>query len=96
MITATPGVLTLNADNLLFGSITITGERLGGVDDAIFLAFYRDGIVALNLEVIGTALQNVLVVNVSTANALAPGTYYLILRVNGAQATHTPEVNWTL
>lgn len=96
LITATPGVLTLNADNLLFGSITITGERLGGVDDAIFLAFYRDGIVALNLEVIGTALQNVLVVNVSTANALAPGTYYLILRVNGAQATHTPEVNWTL
>jgi Pvc16 N-terminal domain len=96
LTTAVPGVLTLNPDNLLFGSITITGERLGGVDDSIFVAFYRDGIVALNLEVTGTALQNSLVVNVVTGNALSPGTYYLILRVNGAQATLTPEVDWTL
>jgi hypothetical protein len=96
LTTAVPGVLTLNPDNLLFGSITITGERLGGVDDSIFVAFYRDGIVALNLEVTGTALQNSLVVNVVTGDALSPGTYYLILRVNGAQATLTPEVDWTL
>ena len=94
--TATPGALTLNSDNLLFGSITLTGERLGGVDDVIFLAFYRDGVVALNVEVTGTVLQNTLVANVITTHALAPGTYHLILRVNGAQATHTPEVDWTL
>ncbi len=96
LITATPGVLTLNADNLLFGNITLTGERLGGVDDAVFVAFYRDGVVALNLEVTGTALQNILVANVLTTHGLVPGTYYLILRVNGAQATLTPEVDWTL
>lgn len=96
LITATPGVLTLNADNLLFGNITLTGERLGGVDDVIFLAFYRDSVVALNLEVTGTALQNTLTANVLTTHGLAPGTYYLILRVNGAQATLTPEVDWTL
>ena len=96
LLTATPGILTLNPDNLLFGMITLTGERLGGIDDAIFVAFYRDGIVALNLEVAGTALQNTLVVNVITTRALAPGAYYLILRVNGSQATHTPEVDWTL
>ena len=96
LLTATPGVLTLNSDSLLFGMATLTGERLGGIDDAIFVAFYRDGIVALNLEVAGTALQNTLVINVTTTRALAPGTYYLILRVNGSQATQTPEVAWTL
>jgi hypothetical protein len=96
LITATPGVLSLNADNLLFGNITLTGERLGGVDDAVFVAFYRDGVVALNLEVTGTTLQNILVANVLTTHGLVPGTYYLILRVNSAQATLTPEVDWTL
>jgi hypothetical protein len=96
LTTAIPGVLTLNLDNLLFGSITITGERLGDVDDTIFVAFYRDGIVVLNLEVVGTALQNALVVNVGTDNALTPGIYYLILRVNDAQAIRTPEVDWAL
>lgn len=93
--TATHGVLTANGTKL-FGSLTFTGKRLGGVADSIFAAFYRDGAVVLNLEVIGTALQNSLVVNVSNANALPPGTYYLILRVNGAQATATPAVGWTL
>ena len=93
--TAMHGVLTANGANL-FGSVTFTGERLGGVDDSIFVAFYRDGVVVLNLEVSGTALQNSLVANVSNADALPPGTYYLILRVNGAQATFTPPVVWTL
>ena len=96
LITASPGALTLNLDNLLFGSITLTGERLGGIEDSIFVAFYRDGVVALNLEVAGSALQNTLVANVLTTHALVPGTYYLILRVNGAQANLTPEVDWTL
>jgi hypothetical protein len=91
--TAVHGVLTPDGTNL-FGSITFTGERLGGVDDSIFVAFYRDGVVVLNIEVTGTTLQNSLVANVSSANALPPGTYYLILRVNGAQATATPAVAW--
>jgi hypothetical protein len=96
LMTAAPGVLTLNSENLLFGSITLTGERLGGIDDVIFVAFYRDGVVALNLEATGTVLQNTLVANVLTTHGLTPGNYHVILRVNGAQATLMPEVDWTL
>jgi hypothetical protein len=76
------------------GTATITGQRLGGVDDAVFVAFYRDGTVRLNLEVSGTAAQTTLVVTIDAAHALPAGRYYLIVRVNGAQATRTPEAAW--
>ncbi len=91
---ATRGPLAANGPNFS-GSVTLTGQRLGGPDDAIFVSFYRNGNVALNLEVTGTAAQTSLLVTVSNANALPPGNYYLILRVNGAQAAMTPEVAWT-
>ncbi|MGH8109813.1 MAG: DUF4255 domain-containing protein [Arenimonas sp.] len=91
---ATHGPLTPNGANF-FGAVTLTGQRLGGPDDTIFVSFYRDGNVALNLEVVGTAAQTSLLVTVSSANALPPGTYYLILRVNSAQASATPELAWT-
>lgn len=94
LITAVHGALTANGPNL-FGNVTMTGERLGGPDDMIFVAFYRDGNVVLNLEVTGSVAQTSLLVSVSSANALPPGTYYLILRVNGAQASLTLAVAWT-
>ncbi|KFN42200.1 hypothetical protein N789_14530 [Arenimonas oryziterrae DSM 21050 = YC6267] len=93
VVNATVGALTPNGPNL-FGSVTITGQRLGNVDDAVFVAFYRDGVVALNLEVAGGAAQTSLVASVDAAHALPPGTYYLIVRVNGAQAVRTPEAVW--
>jgi len=49
----------------------------------------------LNLELTGSAAQTNLLVNVSNTNALPSGTYYLIVRVNGAQASLTPAVAWT-
>ena len=88
------GSLLADGPNL-FGDVTLTGERLGGPGDMIFVAFYRDGNVVLNLEVTGLAAQTSLPVNVLSADALPPGTYYLILRVNGAQASLTPAVAWT-
>jgi Pvc16 N-terminal domain len=94
LLSAVRGPLTANGTEV-FGDVTLTGERLGGPDDSIFVAFYRDGVVALNLEIIGTAAQTSLIVSVSSANALPVGTYYLILRVNGAQARLTPTVEWT-
>jgi hypothetical protein len=87
------GALTPNGPNL-FGNVTITGHRLGGADDAVFVAFYRDGSVVLNLEVAGTAAQTGLVASVDLDHALPPGTYYLIVRVNGAQALQTPAAVW--
>jgi hypothetical protein len=91
---AAVGALSPSGPNL-FGAVTLSGQRLGGPDDAIFVAFYRNGAVVLNLEVADGAAQTTLVANVDSAHALAPGTYYLILRVNGAQARHTPPVEWT-
>ena len=76
------------------GTVTIAGERLGSPTDAVFVSFYRDGQVLLNLEVSGTAAQTSLVATVDAAHALPPGTYYLIVRVNGAQAIRTPAAAW--
>jgi hypothetical protein len=92
--TATAGALT-NSGGKLFGDVAFTGERLGGPDDAIFVAFYRNGAVVLNLEVPGTVAQTALTATVDNTHALPPGTYYLIVRVNGAQAAFTPSVDWT-
>ena len=77
------------------GSATLNGQRLGGVDDAVFVAFYRDGTVMLNLEVVGSVAQTALTATVDAAHALPAGRYYLIVRVNGAQAIRTPEAMWT-
>ena len=73
--------------------VNLTGARLGGVDDSIFVAFYQNGTVAQMLEAAGTALQTSLSVNVTTP--LDQGVYFIILRVNGEQAQNSPEVNWS-
>ena len=91
---AAPGALTPSGPNL-FGDLTINGERLGGLEDSIFVGFYRDGEVALLLEAAGTAPQTSLTISVSSGEALAPGTYRIILRVNGEQALNAAQVNWT-
>ncbi len=87
------GVLTAVGPNLA-GSAVVNGVRLGGPDDTIFVAFFRNGAVALNLEVTGTPSQSALTVTVDAAHALPPGTYYLVVRVNGAQAPASPAVAW--
>lgn len=91
---ASVGILTPSGPNL-FGDVSFTGQRLGGPDDAIFVAFYRDGTVVLNLEATGIAAQTAVTASVDAAHALPPGAYYLILRVNGAQAVHTPQIVWS-
>jgi hypothetical protein len=83
------------ANPLLHGTLTLNGRRLGGPDDAIFVAFYLDGDVRLMLEGAGTAAQTSLSVTVAAADALPPGLYRIILRVNGEQAASSPQVNWT-
>jgi hypothetical protein len=89
----TLGALTPNAGHL-FGDVTFSGRRLGGPDDAIFVAFYRDGAVVRMVEATGTAAQTSLVAHVVSEEALPPGDYRLILRVNGAQAADAAEVHW--
>jgi len=77
------------------GVLTITGNRLGEPDDSIFVAFYRNGEVALMLEVEGSAAQTTLTITVDGNDALPEGDYYIILRVNGEQATNAPKVDWS-
>jgi hypothetical protein len=93
LVGAAAGALTPSGLNL-FGDLTLTGERLGGPDDDIFVAFYRDGEVARMLPASGIAAQNSLIVPVVEDDAIPPGSYRIILRVNAVQAANAPEVSW--
>lgn len=94
VVSATPGVLTSSA-GMVSGDLTIAGTRLGGPDDAVFVAFYRDGDVALMLEATGAIAQTSLVVSVTIDDAIAAGNYFIIVRVNGVQAVDAPQVVWS-
>jgi len=93
LVTASHGALTVQGGNL-YGSLNLSGNHLGGLDDALFVAFYRHGKIRLMLEATGTTAQTSLTVVVDDEHALAPGEYFIILRVNGEQATHAPSVDW--
>jgi hypothetical protein len=92
---ATVGPLSPGAGGTLFGSLTVNGSRLGGTDDSIFAGFYGSGELQLLEEVAGTAAQTSLTVTVPEADALPPGPYRILIRVNGEQAVDAPEVSWT-
>ncbi|MEL6475707.1 MAG: Pvc16 family protein [Pseudomonadota bacterium] len=92
--TATPGALLPDGPNL-HGPVTLTGNRLGGVDDSVFVGFYGSGQVQRLLEATGTAAQTSLTVTLPEEQALPPGPYRILLRVNGEQAEDAPEVSWT-
>lgn len=87
------GPLTPSGPNK-FGDLTLTGTRLGGPDDGIFVALYKDGKTVIMIETIGVVAQNTLTASVTIDKAIPPGTYYVILRVNGEQATNSLQVNW--
>ncbi len=89
-LTALPGV----PPQPLSGSFTINGRQLGGPDDSIFAALFRDGATRLMLELTGSAAQTSLTATVTDKQALPPGDYFLVLRVNGEQAIDSPLVSW--
>jgi hypothetical protein len=91
---AVHGPLTDDGTGNFFGVLTINGIRLGGPDDSIFVAFYADGEIVRLLEPTGTANQIALNVNVDIDDALPPRDYRIVLRVNGVQAPHAPDVDW--
>jgi hypothetical protein len=78
----------------LAGSFTITGRQLGGPGDSIFAGLFRDGAARLMLELTGSAAQTSLTATVSGKQAMPPGDYYLVLRINGEQAIDSPLVAW--
>ncbi|TCO70117.1 Pvc16 family protein [Rhodovulum euryhalinum] len=92
---AAAGALSPGAGGTLFGSLTVNGSRLGGPGDSIFAGFYGSGDLRLLVEVAGSLAQTALSVTVPQVDALPPGPYRILIRVNGEQAADAPEVNWT-
>lgn len=88
--------LALNSDGDVFGNLVLTGRLLGTAADDIFVAFYQSGTVTGSYDqVTSVADQTQLTLAVPSTNALPPGNYRIILRVNGQQAKRSPEVRWS-
>jgi len=79
----------------LTATLTIDGALLGGPDDDVFVALYREGVVHGSFDELtylpGPAQTRKRLV-IPEQKALPAGTYRLILRVNGAQARQSPEI----
>jgi len=94
---AQPMALVPDANGNLFGEIRLTGSLLGGVNDHLSVAFYRDGKVrAMSNTFLSnppdTDPQTLLRLDIPASQAIPPGLYHLILRVNGQQARISPLV----
>lgn len=92
---ASHGALSPGPNSTLFGTLNLTGDRLGGPDDAVFVGFFGAGGLALLVEGTGTPAQSALAITVAETDALRPGPYRVLVRVNGEQAADAPEVDWT-
>lgn len=87
------GPFVPDVDGNLSGPIVLTGLLLGTDDDDIIVAFYREGVVARSIDVITTnADQTSLSLEITAAEPLEPGEYFVILRVNGQQAKSSPRI----
>lgn len=76
--------------------LDLTGKRLGGPDDDIFAALYKDDGNEVHLfEAVGSTAQSSLKINISESKFPSTGTYLVILRVNGVQAINSPGVVWS-
>lgn len=94
-----PGEPTSN----VFGNIDLTGRLLAGKDDDILVALYRDGTIVKMLDEKFDFLVTQPLpppdppltrvrLEMQERDAVPPGTYRVILRVNGQQAKNSPEV----
>ncbi len=90
----------------VYGNIDIRGTLLGTIKDDVFIALFRNGkIVKLFDEFKPIPLpegappaqpQTEMRIGMTMGNAVPPGTYRIILRVNGMQALNSPEVELTV
>lgn len=78
------------------GKLTLNGVLLGGEDDDVTVALYRDGRVVKAFDeftvVPAQDRLDLTIQAVGTVDAVPGGTYRVILRVNGQQAKASPEV----
>lgn len=80
----------------IFGDIDMSGVLLGGENDDIFVALYQEGKVIKLFDgpdkLTTTPDQSSLTLAIPDKDAVLPGLYRIILRVNGQQAKNSPEV----
>lgn len=95
--TATPSglVLTPNPPIGVYGDIIMTGTLLGRPEDDLFVALYQDGQVVkvFDAPLTFSPDQTGLTLQISDKLAVPPGSYRLILRINGQQAKRSPTVD---
>jgi hypothetical protein len=75
-------------------TLIIHGHLLGGPNDTILIEMVHESGAVFQADITGLAEQTLLEVHIPTQLALAKGVYQIILRVNGAQAPHTPLIDW--
>lgn len=90
---ATVGAVGVDSDGNPIRELRVTGAHLGNAEDAIFMAFYKDGDTALMAEASGVATQDLLTAQIPLGMP-PPGLYNIIVRANGAQSILAPEVMW--
>jgi hypothetical protein len=78
------------------GNIDMTGILLGTATDDVFVGLYREGRVVQGFDTFvyppGPTTQTQMQLQITAETAIPPGTYRVILRVNGQQAVNSPEV----
>jgi hypothetical protein len=81
---------------LVVGNIDMTGILLGTTTDDVFVALYREGRVVRGFDTFvyppGPMTQTQMQLQITAETAMPPGTYRVILRVNGQQAVNSPAV----
>jgi hypothetical protein len=96
---ALEGALTLlppgDATAPRHGRFRVGGRQLGGAGASVFATLFRDGAAHGLFEPDAGATQTQLRFTVSDAQALPPGDYRLVVRVNGQQAAQSPVLSWT-
>lgn len=76
------------------GSFTVTGSQLGGSTESVFASLVLDGRTLGLFEPDAGGTQTQLRFTVPAAKALPPGSYRVVVRVNGQQAVESPALGW--
>jgi hypothetical protein len=79
---------------LRHGRFRVTGAQLGGSAASAFATLFKDGAAHGLFEADPGSTMTQLDFTVSPTAALAPGTYAVVVRVNGQQAVDSPLVPW--
>ena len=81
----------------VYATIAVTGQLLGGTTDYVEFALVRDGTVVLLLDAPDPAFtlptQTQQRFEIPPANAVPPGVYFAVIRVNGQQAVQAITLN---